>query len=103
MANSLGQIQDRKFDTVVQIVTQSKWIDVFKDCNAIQFTNIGDTAVTVDEKILFPSATPATVLGDAVSYGGNENEVYAKQSVKVSFANPGGVNPKLEIVQKFYV
>lgn len=93
----------KTFDTICQIITSSKFVDVYQQCNAIMVTNIGDTAVTVDEKILFPSATPLTVLGDAVSYGGNENEVYNKQVLKISFAQPLGANPKIEIVQKFYV
>lgn len=96
-------MQYRKFDTNTQIFTQSQQIDIYPNCNAILFTNLGDTTVTIDEKTLFPSATPATVQGDAVAYGGNENEVYNKQSVKVSFIQPVGVNPRLEVVQKFYV
>lgn len=96
-------MQYKKFDTIVQIITASSLVDVFENCNAILFTNLGDTVITVDEKTLFPSTAPATVQGDSVSYGGNELEVYNKKSIKVSFIQPIGLLPRLEIVQKFYL
>jgi len=96
-------MKDRQFDTVTQLITQSKQIDVYPDCNAISFTNIGDTQVKVDEVVLNPSTTPATVLGDSYTVAGHQNEVYNKKSVQVIFVQPVGANPVLQVIQKFYV
>lgn len=93
---------DRKFDTVAEIITGSKQLDVFPDCNAISFTNIGDTQVKIDEVVLNPSATPATVLGDSYTIAGHKDELYNKKSLQIIFVVPVGVLPRLQVVQKFY-
>ena len=78
-------------------------VAVQKGCNGYVATNVGDTPVTVNGQILFPSATPATVLGDSISVGGNLGEIYGAQQIDVVFASPAGAAPLVTIVQKFYI
>lgn len=95
--------QDREYDFNVQVFTQSGFIDVLERCNSISVTNIGDTAVRIDQCILFPSATPLTALGDSVSFGGNQNEILARQQLQLIFVAPLGVLPQVQIIQKFFI
>ncbi len=90
-----------KYNTTTNVYNISQTVPKAKFMNGFLATNIGDTIVTVNRKILFPSATPATSQGDAVSFGGNAGEIYI-QDIDISFAAPAGVIPRVEIVQKFY-
>lgn len=92
----------RKYNTQTNVYSISGTIPKAKLCNGFLATNIGDTVVTINKKILFPSATPATAQGDAISFGGNEGEIFAGD-IDVSFRTPLGAIPRIEIVQKFYV
>lgn len=94
---------DRQFDFNVQVFTRSAFIDVVERCNAISITNVGDTAARVDQILLFPSATPATVLGDSASIGGNQNEVLSRQQLQLIFVAPVGAAPAIQVIQKFYI
>lgn len=91
----------RRFNITVNNYQVSGSVSVQKNCNSMTYTNIGDEAVTINDIILFPSATPATILGDSVSIGGNEGEVY-KGNIRVKFAG-GGAAPNVQIIQKFYL
>jgi hypothetical protein len=91
----------QQYNISVATYNVSGVISVIKMCNGFTATNIGDTICEVNGMILYPG-TPGTILGDSRSIGGNENEVYAG-NIKVAFANPGGAQPLLEIVQKFFV
>ena len=71
-------------------------------CFALMFTNLGDTIVTVNDMVLFPSATPATALGDSRSIGGHWLDIY-KGNISIKFIQPVGANPRVEVVQQFYV
>lgn len=93
---------DRKFNITVSNYTVSKIVDIEKDCSAWTATNIGDTTVQVNGIILFPSVTPLTVLGDGVSIGGNKDEIYFGR-LNVSFIQPIGAAPQVQIIQKFYI
>jgi len=93
-------IQGRPFNMTVKIVSQSGDVIREKGCNAVMFTNIGDTICRVNGMVVFPSATPATVLGDSRSFGGHQDEEYMG-IIRVAF-DVGGVTPRLEIVQIFY-
>lgn len=59
------------------------------------FTNTGLDTVTVNGMLLFPG--PAGSLGDSITIGGNEGEIYVGNIV-VAFATLAG--PSLQIVQK---
>jgi hypothetical protein len=72
-----------------------------KNCNGFTVTNIGDTNIRVNGKILFASATPLTSQGDSFSVGGNRGEIYVGK-IKLEFITPIGLTPLVEIVQKFY-
>jgi hypothetical protein len=89
------------WNEVTNIYTTSGKITVQRGCNGYTATNIGDTPVRINGKVLFPSATPLTVLGDSISLGGNRGEIYKGQII-VMFATPLGALPQVEIIQKFY-
>jgi hypothetical protein len=90
------------YNISVATYSQSGFIDVIENCNGFTFTNLGDTIAEVNGMVIFPSATPATDLGDSRSIGGNAGEIY-KGNIKLSFRQPLGVAPLVEIAQKFYV
>jgi len=90
------------YNISVNNYTASQVVPREKNCNGFMATNIGDTAVTVNGKILFPSATPLTVQGDSVSIGGNEEELYLGL-IRIAFALLPGLTPQIEIIQKFYL
>jgi hypothetical protein len=92
--------QERRFNLTVKIVSESGDVIREKGCNAVMFTNIGGTIARVNGMVVFPSATPATVLGDSRSFGGHKDEEYTG-NIRVAFDLPL-VNPLLEIVQIFY-
>ena len=92
---------DRKFNIAVTLVTQSGFIDVVENCKGFMFTNLGDTIADVNGMVVFPSVTPATILGDSRSIGADKNDIYAG-NIKVLFRVPLGATPLLEIVQIFY-
>jgi len=93
----------RKYNTQTNVYNTSQTAPRAKLLNGYVATNIGDTTVRVNGKILFPSTTPATVQGDAFSVGGNEGEIYVGDALDISFAVPSGPAPAVEIVQKFYI
>jgi hypothetical protein len=78
------------------------FIVVEKSCFAYSATNIGDTIVEVNGHRLFPSPTPLTAVGDAVSISAPDGQVY-KGQIKVAFIAPIGVAPNVEISQLFYL
>lgn len=90
-----------EYNTETGIYTKSGYVDVMPKCNGYTFTNLGDAIAFVNDMVVYPSSTPATALGDSRSVGGNEGEVY-KGILRVRF-DVAGANPKLEIVQKFYL
>jgi len=92
----------RKYNTQTNVYNTSQTVPRAKLLNGYVATNIGDTTVTVNRKVLFPSATPATVQGDAFSIGGNEGEIFVGEGIDIAFIG-AGVAPAVEIVQKFYV
>lgn len=97
------ELKKYRWNTVTASYTQSGKVSVVKGCNGYTATNIGDTAVTINGQVLFPSATPATVLGDSMSVGGNLGEVLAAQQIDVVFAAAPAVTPQVIIIQKFYI
>jgi len=97
----------RKYNTQTNNYFTSGNIPKAKYCNGFLATNVGDTTVTINRKILFPSATPLVTQGDAVSFGGNEGEIFVGD-IDISFAVAGspfpvGVAPNIEIIQKYYI
>ena len=85
----------------VDIYTQSTQVTVINNCFAFMFTNLGDVAATVNGMVIFPSATPATVLGDSRAVSGHLMDLF-KGNITLAIT-PGGANPRVEIVQLFYV
>jgi hypothetical protein len=92
--------QDRLYNISVNIYYAAAVIDVVKGCNGFMFTNTGDTVALVNGMVINPGV-PGASLGDSRSIGGNEDEIYIGR-IQIAFAIPGGVNPQVEIVQKFF-
>ena len=92
----------RKYNTQTNVYNTSQNIPKAKYMNGFVATNIGDTVVTINRKILFPSATPLTAQGDAFSFGGNEGEIFVGD-LDIAFRAPVGAAPAIEILQKFYI
>jgi urease beta subunit len=99
MAN---QLNGQPYNMVVQVYSENFYIPVARKCFAFMFTNIGDTPATVKGMIIFPSATPATALGDSRSISGHKLDIYTG-TMDLSFRPPIGVNQAVEIVQLYYV
>lgn len=92
----------RPYDMTVQVYSDNTYISVAKGCFAFMFTNVGDTPATVKGMIIFPSATPATRLGDSRTIAGHKLDVY-KGTMDLSFRPPIGTAQAVEIVQLYYV
>ena len=92
----------KPYDMTVQIYSGNAYIPVAKNCFAFMFTNIGDTIATVKGMVVFPSATPATALGDSRTISGHKFDVYPG-TMDLSFRLPLGVAPAIEVVQLFYI
>lgn len=90
----------RIYNMSVETYDTSQRIDVVENCFAFMFTNIGDTPCRVNGMVIFPSATPATALGDSRAVSGHVMDIY-KGNIIISF-DPGGAAPNVEIVQLFY-
>lgn len=76
-------------------------IPILQNCFAYMFTNVGDTTAFVNGMVVFPSATPATALGDSRSVSGHWGDLY-KGNIELKFNAPVGAAPAVEIVQLFY-
>lgn len=98
----LTELKGRVYDMTVQVYSQNTYITVAPNCFAFMFTNIGDTIATVKGMVIFPSATPATALGDSRSIGGHKLDIYTG-TMDLSFRAPLGAAPSVEIVQLYYV
>lgn len=93
---------ERKYNITTNIYNAGADVIVEQGCNGYMFTNIGDTIAEVNGMVIFPSATPATALGDSRSVGGNRDEIY-KGVIRVRFQAPIGAAPAVEVVQKIYM
>lgn len=95
-------ILKRPYNISVQTYNLNSYVTVQKGCFAYMFTNIGDTTATVNGMVIFPSATPATSLGDSRTIAAHEMEIYTG-NITLSFRAPVGVAPNVEIVQLYYI
>ena len=95
-------LQTIPYNKTVQVYSANTYIPVAKNCFAFMFTNVGDTIAAVEGMVIFPSATPATALGDSRTIAAHELEVYTG-SMNLSFRAPVGAAPAVEVVQLYYV
>jgi hypothetical protein len=93
----------RPYNLFVQIYNTPLQVPVAKGCFAYMFTNVGDTNATVNGMIVFPSATPATALGDSRTIAAHENEIYTGNITLAFLPTVGATQPNVEIVQLYYV
>lgn len=90
----------RGWNMEVQIYTKAGNIPVGRNCFAFMFTNVGDSVAFVNQMVIFPSATPATSIGDSRTVSGHLMDVY-KGRITLKF-DPIAAAPRVEIVQLFY-
>lgn len=88
-----------KFNTITQVYTDSRVVEIEELCNSIRVTNLGADSVMVDGQILHPG-TVGSILGDGYTIGGNPLEIYDKRVLVIAFVTV--VNPAVEIVQKYF-
>lgn len=85
------------------VYTTSQRIQVVENCAGFMFTNVGDVIATVNGLLVFPSATPATALGDSRSVALHVLDMF-KGHINLSFRQPiAGMTPGVEIVQFYYI
>jgi len=89
------------YNVIVQTVTQETELETTNLCNAVSVRNIGDTPATINGIRLLPSPG-AGLSGESVSWGGNFAEFY-RGRLQVIFLAPAGVNPLIEVTQKYYL
>lgn len=92
----------RAWNMSVSTYNNARQIPRMENCFAIMFTNIGDTAATINGMVIFPNATPGAALGDSRSVGGHLMDLYMG-NITLAFRPPIGAAPLVEIVQLFYV
>lgn len=91
----------RAYNTSVLVYTQSSYVAPVDGCFAFMFTNLGDRVATVNGMVIFPSATPGTVLGDSRTISGHEGDLYTG-NIDLRFTGAGAA-PAVEVVQLYYV
>jgi len=90
----------RAYNHTVNTYDTSGSIPVVKGCFAYMFTNLGATDCRVNGMLVFPSATPATDLGDSRTISGHERDLYYG-NIQIAFA--AGAGSLVEIVQLYYL
>lgn len=91
------------FNLVTGTYSEGQQIAVSPGCFAYMFTNIGDATALVNDMVIFPSATPATAIGDSRTISGHKSDLF-RGFITLKFAFPiVGTNPLVEIVQLCYV
>lgn len=99
---AIAKSGSKPYNITVQVYTENTYVPVARNCFAYMFTNIGDTAATVNGMVIFPSATPATSLGDSRTIAGHVMDLYTG-NITLSFRAPVAAAPGVEIVQLYYV
>jgi hypothetical protein len=94
--------EPRAWNYSAALYSSAQQVIVVENCFAFMFTNLGDTTATVNGMTIFPSATPATSLGDSRSLAGHLMDLY-KGLLTLAFIQPLGAAPLVEIVQLYYV
>lgn len=103
MPVALLQKDMRVYDMNVQVYTGPQQISVMRGCTSFMFTNLGDVIASVNGMIIFPSLTPATSLGDSRTVSAHVLDTYSG-NITLKFDVPtAGTNPRVEIVQIFYI
>ena len=87
-----------KYDFITSSYNASGWQTIPKNCNGFTVVNTGTAIVNVNDLIMYPGV-PGTTIGDSISFGGNENEIYAGK-LKIAFAAVGG---EIQVVYKVFV
>ncbi len=100
--DAIAKYGNRGYNMSVQVYRENASVPVSKNCFAFMFTNVGDTAATVNGMVVFPSATPLTALGDSRTIAAHEFDIYTG-NITLSFRAVVGVLPGVEIVQLYYV
>jgi hypothetical protein len=91
----------RQYNISVLEYAASDDIPVIPGCFSYMFTNIGTAVASVNGMRVFPSATPATALGDSRTVSGHKGDIFVGK-ITLRFNAPVPVGALVEIVQLFY-
>jgi len=97
-----GKEDYKAFNETVNTYQTGRGVILEKKCFAYAATCLGDTIVEVNGHRLFPSATPATVVGDSISIAAPDGELF-KGVLTIKFVAPIGAAPNVEITQLYYI
>jgi hypothetical protein len=101
MSEILQQKGKRYYNALRNTYSASDNVTVNKNCSSFQFTNIGDTICEVNGMRIYPGV-PGVSLGDSRSISLHHLDVY-RGNMEISFIQPLGVAPLVEIVQLIYL
>jgi len=87
------------YDIVNSTYNANAHVQIDQFCNGVTVVNTGLVAVNVNGIPLAPPVAPQ-LLGEAISFGGNRNEIFYGR-VDVAFA--AGVGARCIVTQKVYV
>lgn len=91
----------RGWNMSVNDYASSQHIVIEDGCFAVMVIQNGDTFFRTNGIPQFPSTTPATALGDVLSFAAHLLDVY-RGRLEISFALPLGAAPRATVVQLFY-
>jgi len=97
----MNQIPSISYNVIVQTYTEQKEVEVSPLCNGVTIRNIGDQICLINGIRLLPALVVGGS-GESVAFGGNLGEIY-KGRLQLQFIAPAGVNPLVEITQKYYL
>lgn len=99
---SKGSDEYKHYNETVNNYQVGQGVTLEKKCFAYAATCLGDTIVEVNGHRLFPSAAPATIVGDSISIAAPDGELF-KGVLTIKFVAPIGAAPNVEITQLYYI
>jgi hypothetical protein len=84
------------------VYTEPQNVIIEENCFGFMFTNIGDVKAWVSGKVINPSATPATSIGDSRSIMAHRDDIFKGNLTLMFDPATSGTNPQVEIVQLYY-
>lgn len=89
------------YDIITQPISVSCQQALVDNVNSWSVSNTGDEIVQVNGKTLLPRPG-AGLSGESYGVSGNLGELYNRKYLTIQFQG-GGVNPQVELTQKYYV
>lgn len=99
--NFTGWTDQTELYNLQQLAQVNGSIQRAKNCFSIIVTNIGDTPVLFNNRILYPGI-PGTINGDSVAMGDATGKIFRGQ-IKIKFTGTIGTDPHVEVCQLYYL